>query len=144
MRWQYTAPEPQTIVTDGTRLWVYRPADRQVMVGAAPSFFGDGKGAGFLADIDQLRSRFEIAPSPESPGSRCGLTLVPRQKQPEIMRIELEILPEAFTIEAITTFNAYGDKTRIVLQDVVFHDHIDDALFVFKIPEGVEIMQMDP
>jgi outer membrane lipoprotein carrier protein len=144
MRWEYTAPERQTIVSDGTRMWIYRPEDRQVMVGAAPSFFGDGKGAGFLADIGQLRRQFDITASPDSSDSRYGLTLMPNRKQPDLVRIELEIAPEDFTIETITTFNAYGDKTRIALHEVAFHDALDDSLFSFEIPEGVEIMQMEP
>ncbi|MEE4608290.1 MAG: outer membrane lipoprotein chaperone LolA [Desulfobacteraceae bacterium] len=144
MRWEYTAPEPQTIVTDGERLWIYRPLDRQVMIGSAPSFFGDGKGAGFLADIGQLRRQFDVSLNPDAAPSTHGLTLVPRHQQPDLVRVELEIAAADDTIETVTTFNAYGDKTRIVLKDVVFHDHLDDTLFQFEIPQGVEIVQMDP
>lgn len=144
MRWEYTAPEPQTIVTDGRQLWIHRPLDRQVMIGSAPSFFGDGKGAGFLADIGQLRRQFDVSVSPESTGTAHRLTLVPRRQQPDLVRVELEIDPADDTIEAVTTFNAYGDKTRIVLEDVIFHNQLDDALFRFQIPRGVEIIRMDP
>src|SRR5262249_5617746 len=31
MRWEYTAPEPQTIVGDGTFLWFDQPKDQQVL-----------------------------------------------------------------------------------------------------------------
>jgi outer membrane lipoprotein carrier protein len=144
MRWVYTTPEPQTIVTDGEQLWIYRPLDRQVMIGAAPSFFGDGKGAGFLADIGQLRRQFDVSLNPESSETVHRLTLVPRHQQPDLVRVELEIAAADDTIEAVTTFNAYGDKTRIVLDDVVFHDRLDDALFQFEIPQGIEIVQMNP
>jgi outer membrane lipoprotein carrier protein len=46
MRWEYTIPDVQTVVSDGRTMWIYRPADNQVMVGKAPSFFAGGKGAG--------------------------------------------------------------------------------------------------
>ncbi|MBW1647452.1 MAG: outer membrane lipoprotein chaperone LolA [Deltaproteobacteria bacterium] len=144
MRWEYSSPEPQTIVTDGKRLWIYRPLDRQVMIGSAPSFFGDGKGAGFLADIGQVRRQFDVSLSPEGSQAVYRLILVPRHPQPDLVRVELDIDPAGDTIEAVTTFNAYGDKTRIVLNEVVFHDQLDDALFQFEIPQGVEIIQMDP
>lgn len=143
MRWEYTAPEPQTIVTDGERLWIYRPLDHQVMTGAAPSFFGDGKGAGFLADIGQLRRQFDVSLNADAPPGTHGLILVPRRQQPDLVRVELEIAPADDTIQAVTTFNAYGDKTRIELKNVEFHDHLDDALFRFEVPQGVEIVQMD-
>ncbi len=55
MRWEYEKPDKQTIITDGTKLWIHRPDDNQVMIGKAPSFFGDGKGAGFLSDIKRVQ-----------------------------------------------------------------------------------------
>ena len=48
MRWEYLSPDPQLIISNGTDLWVYRPEDKQVMLGKSPKFFGGGKGAGFL------------------------------------------------------------------------------------------------
>jgi len=36
MRWEYEKPERQIIITDGFKLWIYRPADNQVMTGSAP------------------------------------------------------------------------------------------------------------
>src|SRR5512139_1321965 len=51
MRWEYEKPERQVIITDGQKLWIYRPQDNLVMVGGAPVFFRDGKGASFLSDI---------------------------------------------------------------------------------------------
>ncbi len=144
MRWEYTAPEPQVIVSDGTRLWVYRPEDRQVMVGQAPAFFGDGKGAGFLSDIGQVRRQFEVEPLETGSDARVGLRLTPRDPQPDLVRIELEIDPGDGTIQTVTTFNAYGDETRIELSDMLFTERLDDALFQFQIPDGVEIVQMAP
>jgi len=143
MRWEYERPERQVIVSDGVQLWVYRPDDRQVMVGSAPSFFGDGRGASFLADIGKLRSQFEIAPAPDDGGPYHRLELIPHDKQPDLVRIVLGVDPERFTIETVTTFNAYGDRTEIELHDVQFRERLDDALFRFEIPEGVEILQLD-
>ena len=59
MHWVYEKPDKQVIVTDGKKLWIYRPADNQVTVGSAPSFFGDGKGASFLSNIQSVRKTFQ-------------------------------------------------------------------------------------
>src|SRR5262249_14791349 len=37
LRWEYAAPTPQEIVSDGKRLWVYTPQLKQVNVSDAPS-----------------------------------------------------------------------------------------------------------
>ena len=60
MRWEYEQPDRQIIITDGYKLWIYRPEDNQVMTGRAPEFFRDGKGASFLSDIKLLREKFDI------------------------------------------------------------------------------------
>ena len=64
MRWEYLVPDPQTIITDGKELWVYRPEENQVLVGKAPSFFGEGKGAGFLSNIKMVRKSFQLSLEP--------------------------------------------------------------------------------
>ena len=51
------------------------------MLGRAPAFFGDGKGAGFLSDIDRVRDNFEITLEPESKESNYILKLVPDKKK---------------------------------------------------------------
>src|SRR5690349_1915577 len=36
MRWDYTAPEPKTFVSDGVKMYSYVPADKQVIVSPVP------------------------------------------------------------------------------------------------------------
>src|SRR5262245_51516362 len=53
MRWEYSAPESKTFVSDGVRLYSYVPADKQVLVSPVPaedeattaSLFLAGKGS---------------------------------------------------------------------------------------------------
>ena len=143
MRWVYETPEPQTIVTDGRMLWIYHPEDNQVMVGAAPEFFAGGKGAGFLSDMKQMRSDFDISMAPPAKDGRWKLKLIPRRQGLGVSRIDVWVSPEDDTVEQILTVNAYGDETRISLSGIVFENEMKDADFVFAIPEGAEILQLD-
>ena len=36
MRWEYTAPEPKTFISDGQKIYSYIPADKQVLVTSVP------------------------------------------------------------------------------------------------------------
>ncbi|MDA8140063.1 MAG: outer membrane lipoprotein carrier protein LolA, partial [Desulfobacteraceae bacterium] len=68
MRWEYVVPDPQTIITDGTTMWMDRPKDKQVTLVKAPERFSSGKGAGFLSDVRQIRKSFNLESLPaESP-----------------------------------------------------------------------------
>jgi outer membrane lipoprotein carrier protein len=143
MRWEYTVPDVQSIITDGQTMWIYRPADKQVMVGKAPEFFGGGKGAGLLSNISQLRKGFTIELQPAQNEKHYRLKLVPRKTTPDLTDIIMSVDKGSFRIDQVVTHNAYGDETRIALSHYQFGVHPKEDLFHFTIPKGVEVVQME-
>ena len=146
MRWEYEKPDPQIIITDGEKLWVYRPQDNQVMTGQAPTFFRNGKGASFLSDIRLIRQKFDISLEqgpPEESELFQYLKLVPREKTLDISEIRLMVSKQTFNVLQVRTLNFYGDETRIDLVNFAFGMDMDDSLFSFTIPEGVDVVQID-
>ena len=144
MRWEYETPERQIIVSDGVQLWIFRPDDHQVMIGKAPAFFGDGKGASFLSDVRKMRENFTITLVDRPDTDNHVLKLVPNRQTNDLSEIVLSVSWADFHIDEITTVNAYGDETRIVLSDTDFEGQLADDLFEFVIPQGVEVLQMTP
>src|ERR671930_99006 len=59
LRWEYTEPTPQQIVSDGKKLWVYTPSLNQVNVGEAPEALS-GPAGSFLAGLGKLRDHFGV------------------------------------------------------------------------------------
>jgi outer membrane lipoprotein carrier protein len=143
MRWEYEKPERQAIITDGHKLWIYRPLDNQVMTGNAPVFFRDGKGASFLSDIRLVRQKFTITQHPPEGEYLYELRLVPREKTLNISQIRLYVVPRAFTIARIVTLDDYGDDTRIDIVNPQFNVDLDPALFKFDIPPGADVQKID-
>ena len=141
MKWEYETPEKQIIITDGKQLWIYRPEDRQVIIGEAPYFFGDGKGAGFLADIKHIRRQFHVSLEKTDAEGVYVLKLLPEKKTLDISKIYLSISKQTFDVVEIVTFNAYGDETRISLDNFKFLRDPDDALFQFTIPDGTDVLE---
>ena len=144
MRWEYLVPDPQTIITDGNDLWVYRPEENQVLVGKAPALFGEGKGAGFLSNIKMVRESFQISLMPDAAPGQYRLKLVPNRSTVDLMEVELNLDRKTFNLVEIATFNVYGDETRIRLSNIDFSDPPDEKLFRFEVPEGAEVLQMNP
>jgi outer membrane lipoprotein carrier protein len=143
MRWEYEKPERQVIITDGHKLWIYRPLDNQVMTGNAPVFFRDGKGASFLSDIRLVRQKFTITQHTPEGEYLYELRLVPREKTLNISQIRLYVVPRAFTIARIVTLDDYGDDTRIDIVNPQFNVDLDPALFKFDIPKGADVQKID-
>jgi outer membrane lipoprotein carrier protein len=146
MRWEYEKPDRQIIITDADKLWIYRPEDNQVMTGNAPTFFRDGKGASFLSDIRLIRKKFDISLEQGQQGQSdlfYHLKLVPHEKTLDISAIGLMISRQTFNVLQVTTLNFYGDETRIDLINSAFGADLEDSLFSFEIPEGVDVLQID-
>jgi outer membrane lipoprotein carrier protein len=143
MRWEYTIPDVQTVVSDGRTLWVYRPADNQVMVGKAPAYFSGGKGAGFLSDIQQVRKSFTIEVLKAENEAYYRLRLTPRKTSPELADVILSVKKNDFQVDQVITHNAYGDETQITLSDYRFNINPKDTLFTFTPPEGADVVKVD-
>lgn len=143
MRWEYEKPEPQAIITDGQKLWVYRPQDNQVLTGSAPVFFRDGKGASFLSDIRLVRQKFAITLHPPEGENLYELRLVPRESTLNISQVRLYITPRTYTIARIVTLNDYGDDTRIDILNTQFNVELNPSLFTFEIPPGADVQRIE-
>ena len=143
MRWEYEKPDKQIIISDSKKLWVYRPEDNQVMVGRAPFFFGNGKGAGFLSDIKLIKQKFNIILEKKSADNFYILKLLPRDKTLDISVIYLSISKNNFNIVRIITYNSFEDETRINMKNIRFKQDIEDSMFSFKTPKGTDILRLD-
>lgn len=143
MRWQYTLPDKQTIITNGKSLWIYRPDDKQVMVGKAPEFFEGGKGATFLSDIHQLRKSFTINLEPADSSDYHRLRLEPKKPSPDLTDVVLSVAKSSFQVDQVVTHNRYGDETLIVLKNYKFNLNPNEELFRFLVPQGVDVVQID-
>jgi len=143
MRWEYEKPEKQIIITDGIKLWIYRPAENQLMTGSAPAFFSDGKGASFLSDISLIRKKFNISLAESKEDFFYELKLKPLEKTLDVTDITLSVTKTSFTVVRIVTYNSYGDENRIELLNNKFQVDLKDSLFSFEAPEGTDILELD-
>jgi len=149
MRWQYTEPEEQLVVSDGRTFWIYRPLDHQVMVGETAAYFGDGKGASFLSDMGLLESRFTVGWAKTGTLADHNreavhvLELVPKNGLGGISVLYLVVSRKTLEVVETVSYNPFGDETRIRFSDFTYDPPLDDAFFSFRVPEGVDIIRMD-
>ncbi len=143
MRWEYEKPERQVIISDGKKLWIYRPQDNQVMVGGAPVFFRDGKGASFLSDISLVRKKFNIQLARAEGEYLYELRMKPIEATANISEVRLYVIPRSYQIARIVTLNDYGDDTRIDIVSPQFNANLDASMFSFEIPPGADVQKIE-
>ncbi len=142
MRWEYQKPEERLFVTDGKTLWIYTPADKQVLVQDVGAAFSSRVPLSFLAGDCNLRRDFSIAPL-ENAATRGGtnaavLDLKPLHPEAGIARLLLEVNRQNWTVEKTTVFDAAGNTTVIALSDLKLNTGIPDQQFEFTPPPGVK------
>lgn len=145
MRWHYRIPEEYLIISDGESVWIYRPADNQVMVGSCAGYFGDIKLAEFFTEPRKLLDDFVVRLSATESQKKdlFVLKLLPKKKRPNLVELLLTVSKNTFDILESVTSNAFGDKTSIRFSDFKFDQGLDLSLFVFKIPKNADVLELE-
>lgn len=141
MRWLYLTPDQHEIITNGKLLWIFRPAEDQVMQGSAKNFFKSGAGGAFLSDIGLIRENFTVEVTGSS-DTRVDLVLTPKKQDPDLTSMVIQVSSATHEILQVTTHNPYGDTTLFEFTRIQFKP-MDPAQFEFKVPQGSNIVEME-
>jgi outer membrane lipoprotein carrier protein len=137
MRWEYREPERKTFVSDGQKYYFYVPADRQVVVRDQA---GD-RSVTTLLLTGQADILAEFAVALEAPeGGRARLRLTPRRENAEVQQVVLEV-DERNMIRALRVRDAQGSESRFQFEAIRENVGLEDRLFRFDVPRGVEVVK---
>ena len=144
MRWHYETPEEYFIITDGMTVWIYKPADKQVMTGRAADYLGSDRGPDYFANPKELAREFSLQLKQDT-GEKDHhvLRLTPKTKRPDLTELVLFISKATSEISQAVTFNDFGDVTSIRFRAYNFTEDLDPTLFTCDIPKGVEILKLE-
>jgi outer membrane lipoprotein carrier protein len=142
MRWNYTEPERKEFVSDGTKIYFYIPADKQVVVRSVPSDAEATTPALFLTGKGRLTTDFTPSlielPAGLPAGSRA-LKLLPKSKQPDYDWLVLAVDPTTFVIRGLMSVDTQGGTSTFSFTNLKENVGLADSQFVFKIPRGVDV-----
>ncbi|MEW6079846.1 MAG: outer membrane lipoprotein chaperone LolA [Thermodesulfobacteriota bacterium] len=145
MRWEYITPDPQQIITDGKKLWIYKPLENQVMTGDTPALFDDGQGVNFLAALNTISEKNQVTiDSNRTNEGFYALKLVPNKKTGDLAAIYFYVSRQSGLVEEIETMNTYEDTTRIIFSDIRLGEPLGNALFIFEPPANADVLLLDP
>jgi outer membrane lipoprotein carrier protein len=141
MRWVYTQPERKEFVSDGTRLYSYLPADKQVIVSPTPegqantpALFLTGKG-NLLRDFTP-----SFAELPSAVPGLTALKLVPKRADPEVQSLILGVDPTTYQIRLLVATDPQGGTSTFAFSNLKENRGISDKIFEFRIPRGVDVV----
>lgn len=142
MRWTYTTPVPQEIISDGKTLWLYQPNDKQVIVSEAAKYLKNRASITFLAGQGKLTSEFNVALTTPPPGAGKGtaLELVPKQPDPTAARVVLLVDPKTGLVAESWVYDFMGNATHVRFTNAETGNKLKDDRFRFDIPKGIDII----
>lgn len=142
LRFTYTKPERKEFVSDGSRLYTYLVADKQVIVSPAPSAEDGDVPAMFLAGQSDLIR--DYVPSFTSlPGAAPGLLmlkLVPKSRDSEFESLGIGVDPKTLRIQFLTATDKQGGRSSFAFTNLKENRGLSDKDFEFRIPRGVDVV----
>ncbi len=142
MRWDYTAPEVKLYLSDGKQIYEYIPAER-VATRTRVSDSTDLRAPFmFLLGRGNLRRDFRViefaSEAPVQAGNRV-LRLVPK-RAPEFRELFIELTAERQTLARLSFIDHSGARTDFLFGNLRENIPIEDSLFTFTPPPGVQVI----
>ena len=134
-RWQYKEPIEQLIVADGKQVWVYDEDLEQVTVKAQDN----GLNPIYVIINDELSQQHYNIKFEVSNQNSDWLSLTPKVKSEEVKSVWLAV--EEGSIQQIKVFNHFDQTMVFEFNNIEKNPEIDNELFVFTPPEGVDVIQ---
>jgi outer membrane lipoprotein carrier protein len=140
MRWNYTSPEDKVFVSDGRRIYLYVPADRQVMVSPVPEEDQATTAVLFLAGKGDLTRDFAVSFVPGAPADKYKLRLDPKQPERDYDWLELLVDKDTMRIVTLHAGDRQGGQSAFLFTNFKENTGLSDKTFEFKIPRGVDVI----
>lgn len=135
-RWEYAEPFEQLIVGDGERVWIYDVDLEQVTVRAATQAIG-ATPASLLSSREPVGESFAVRELGEEAGlARVALT--PRDDGATFSEVRLGF--DGSGLRMMELADNFGQMTVLVFDGLERNLAIDDGLFTFIPPPGVDVV----
>jgi len=135
-RWDYQHPYKQTIVTNGETLWFYDEDLEQVTIRDVSSSIANTPAAVFgnYEDIDKQFIIIDLGKIEDFD----WVELTPRDIDSQYNSIRLGF--DNQQLGMMVMFDNLGQVTRIDFTDEIINKKMDDSMFNFEPPQGIDII----
>lgn len=139
-RWNYETPYEQQIVADGKQLWIYDVEMEQVIVKNLDLALGNTP-AVLLSGDATITDKFtvsEISDTNSNGKNLYWVQLLPKQEEAGFEKLLLAFAGNNLQIMELK--DAFGQVTRLTFTNLKENPVIDENVFKFKIPPGVDVI----
>lgn len=136
--WETVLPFPELVVTDGETLWNYQPDLEQVVIEDWDSSRSELAAQLLSGETERLKREYRIERQLSDDRDYDEFTLLPLAADSVYDTITITF--QQRTLEAIHLSHKNGQQTVWQFSQVERNQGLDDELFMFRPPEGIEIV----
>jgi outer membrane lipoprotein carrier protein len=147
LRLEVTDNDPQTVVADGTTLWLYQPKEQQVMKAPFDAAFRSTTPISFLTGVGRIADDFDAqlaggaeAGNTDAKATEIVLILTPRRAASDVGQLRLTVAPDTFDIRGAEVHDPLGNISRLRFDRLRRNSRVADDQFVFHVPPGVDVI----
>jgi len=140
VRWEYLSPDPQLLLIDGRRLWIYDKELAQVTVKPVREALATAPIV-LLTEASGIEDEFEITDRGRQGGLKW-VELRPRVQDSEFERIDFAF--EGDKVAQMVLFDQFGQRTAIRFTDERINIELPAETFRFEVPAGVDVIGDTP
>ena len=148
MRWNYSRPMKDQIVSDGITIWFYNEEEKQVIESPLSEVIDTPTTTTLISGLGNLKNLFDARFSKNSPAKENNNTyvidLLPKENSEEYSIVTVAVDKHSMLVNTIYLYDTFGNLTTVKLNDMQINNGVPDSLFIFIVPEGAEITKVPP
>lgn len=148
MRWNYSRPTKDEIVSDGITIWFYNEEEKQVIESPLSEVIDTPTTTTLISGLGNLKNLFDARFSKNSPPKENNNTylidLLPKENSEEYSIVTVAVDKDSMLVNTIYIYDPFGNLTTVKLNDMQINNGVPDSLFTFKAPKGAEITKVPP
>lgn len=134
--------EQQTFVTDGTTVWAYSPANKQVLIDRYKENQNTLSPDQFLLHLPANYYATLLGTEKSGDVRHVTLKLVPKDDQSFVKSMKVTIDEGSWIVRKVEIVDVNDTETTYTVQDVKVNTHVRDSLFTFTPPRGTEVVDL--
>ena len=144
MRWNYSEPYKDQIVSDGRTLWFYNEEEKQVIESPLNQASETDSTSTLLSGLGKIKDLYKTSFSESGEFDADGSYLIdlrPKEEGEDYNKVTLAINKSTMMVNTLYLYDPFGNLTKVLLKNVEVDKGVSDSLFDFKVPSGVEIIK---
>lgn len=136
MRWHTAAPFEQLVVSDGKLVWIYDMDLEQVTIRNMDQRVQETPALLLSGDTAEIGRNFTV--TEQKKGWITRYQLIPKDRSQLFEKLEFQYQEQQ--LESMRIYDAAGQITDIVFDQVKTNQPINNKSFIFDVPEGVDVI----